>query len=254
MTAPEPYFSDGQVSLFLGDCREVLPALGVAADLVLADPPFGETALSWDRWPDGWLDVAATVSRSLWCLGSMRMFLEHAGEFADAGWKFSQDVIWDKQRGSGFAADRFKRVHETATHWYQGHWSAVAHEVPRVNVDYRTRGNSGRGRTHHTGEIGNRTWTDDGTRLACSVIPVRSMWRRGAIHRTEKPVPLLEPLISYGCAPGGLVVAPFAGSGSDLEAARSLGRRAIGIERDEESCEKAARRLSRATFFGDGAA
>ena len=37
MTAPEPYYDDGTVSLFVGDCREILPALGVTAELVLAD-------------------------------------------------------------------------------------------------------------------------------------------------------------------------------------------------------------------------
>lgn len=115
MTAPEPYFDDGQVQLFLGDCREILPALGVTADLVLADPPYGETSLAWDRWPEGWLQVAATVSRSLWCFGSLRMFLTHAGEFADAGWKLSQDIIWEKNNGTGMATDRFRRTGTGAT-------------------------------------------------------------------------------------------------------------------------------------------
>lgn len=38
MSAPEPYWTDGQVTLYLGDCREVLPALGVTADCIVADP------------------------------------------------------------------------------------------------------------------------------------------------------------------------------------------------------------------------
>ncbi len=71
----KPYWTDGQVSLYLGDCREVLPAFGVTADCVVADPPYGETSLAWDRWPDGWLDAAAGVTSSLWCFGSLRMFL-----------------------------------------------------------------------------------------------------------------------------------------------------------------------------------
>ena len=65
-----------------------------------------------------------------------------------------------------------------------------------------------------------------------------------AIHPTEKPAGLLDPLIRYACPPGGLVIDPFAGSGSTLDTARCTGRRAIGIEADERYAELAARRLS----------
>lgn len=251
----KPYFDDGQVSLYLGDCREILPALGIKADCVVADPPYGETSLEWDLWPDGWLDVAATVTRSLWCFGSLRMFLRHAGEFADAGWKLSQDVIWEKHNGTAFASDRFRRVHESAAHWYRGDWATVHHEVPRSPAEFDAKGRTvseGGSKTPHTGKIGGHRYDDDGLRLARSVQRIPSV-RRG-LHRTQKPVPLLRPLIAYACPPGGLVVSPFAGSGSDLEAARDLGLRCIGIEGDEANIEKAAQRLSQMTLDFGGAA
>jgi site-specific DNA-methyltransferase (adenine-specific) len=239
-----PYYTDDVVQLYLGDCREVLPALGVAADLVLADPPYGETTLAWDRWPDEWVQIAASVSSSLWRFGSMRMFLQHSREFEAAGWKLSQDIVWEKHNGSGFAADRFRRVHEVATHWYRGPWTGIHHDTPRVAVTYRTRGNASGGQPDHTGVRGHSTWSDDGTRLVKSVLQIPNMWRRGAIHPTEKPLALLDPLIRYACPPGGLVVDPFAGSAATLVAARGLGRRAIGIEGNEKYAEKAARRLA----------
>lgn len=112
-TGPVPYFDDGQMTLYLGDCREILPQLGgpgwgIEPDCVIADPPYGETSLEWDRWPDGWLAVVADVTRSMWCFGSMRMYLRHSAEF-DRYWNLSQDVVWRKRNGTGFATDRFRR-------------------------------------------------------------------------------------------------------------------------------------------------
>ena len=97
MSAPQPYFDDGQVRLFVGDCREILPALGLAADCVIADPPYESTSLEWDRWPDGWLDAVAAVSRSMWCFLPLRQFAEppyRGAEFRAAGWKLSHDGVW----------------------------------------------------------------------------------------------------------------------------------------------------------------
>ena len=76
-----------------------------------------------------------------------------------------------------------------------------------------------------------------------SVIPVRST-HGYADNETQKPVGILTPLIAYGCPPGGLVLDPFAGSGSTLVAAKTLGIRAVGIEVREDQCEAAALRCS----------
>ena len=238
-----PYYRDDHVQLYLGDMRDVVPALGITADLVMADPPYSETSLAWDRWPGGWPDIAATVSSSMWCFGSMRMFLDRRDDFAS--WRLSQDLVWEKHNGSGFATDRFKRVHEIITHWYRGDWSSIHHDTPRTAYSGPDKSARGRlSRTPHTGTIGAHHYRDDGTRLARSVQRVPSV--RGGLHPTEKPVPLLEKLVTYGCPPGGLVLDPFAGSGSTLEAARLTGRRVIGIEAHEPYAEAAARRLAQA--------
>jgi site-specific DNA-methyltransferase (adenine-specific) len=242
-----PYYADDLVTLYLGDCREVTAWLD--ADVLVTDPPYGETSLKWDRWPDGWLDVAATTARSMWCFGSMRMFLEHGGEFRDSGWKFSHDIIWEKNTGTGFAADRFRRVHEHALHWYRGRWSDVHKEVPSVAAtpEQMARNGSAARRSASAVHLGERKridgWTDNGARLMRSVIKAANL-RGLAIHPTEKPVDVLDPLIAYACPLGGTVADPFAGSGSTLVAARNLGRRAIGVEVDERYAEMAARRLS----------
>jgi site-specific DNA-methyltransferase (adenine-specific) len=246
-----PYFDDGQVALYLGDCREVVPDLGLTADLVCTDPPYGETSLKWDRWVDEWVELAATVSSSMWCFGSMRMYLEHGAEFTAAGWKFAQDIVWEKHNGSGFQADRFKRVHEHALHWYLGEWRDQHREV-QTTQDATARTVRTKGRPPQLGDLKRIAYVSDdgGPRLMRSVLQVRSMHGR-AIAPTEKPVGILEPLIRYSCPPGGLVVDLFAGSGSTLEAARQCGCRAVGIEADEAQLEKAANRLSQGVLdFG----
>lgn len=253
----EPYFDDGTVTLYLGDCREVLPELNIAADAIVTDPPYGETSLEWDRWPVGWLASARSVSSSMWCFGGLRMFMAHAGEFATSGWRLSHDVVgededvdvvWKKHNPSGPNADRFRRIHEQAAFFYGGRWSTIYREPQRVFSGVREPDRvvkQGAKESAQRGSYRTGSWRDDGTRLLTSVIPARSMHRRGAIHPTEKPVELLDPLIRYSCPPSGLILDLFAGSGSTLDAARRAGRRAIGIEGFEPYAEAAAKRLSR---------
>jgi site-specific DNA-methyltransferase (adenine-specific) len=105
------------------------------------------------------------------------------------------------------------------------------------------------------GEIEGSTYTseDGGPRLMRSVIRCRSMHGR-AIHETQKPVGILTPLIEYSCPPGGIVLDPFAGSGSTLEAACASGRDAIGIEIDPAKAAAARNRLSASLLFSERAA
>lgn len=248
-----PYYSDGDLTLYLGDFRDVLPdviATHGIPDLTVTDPCYGETSLDWDRWPDGWPSLIP--GNSMWCFGSMRMFLERRDEFT--GWKMSQDIVWEKHAGSSFVTDRFKRIHEHALHWYRGDWATVRHETPRVPSGRPNRGRAvlGRNKPTHTGDVASRGWEDDGLRIQPSVLYAQSMHGL-AINETEKPRGILEPLIEYGCRPGGTVFDPFAGSCSTLVAARALGRRGIGIEKRESQCAKAVlRRLSQGVLtFGD---
>lgn len=251
---PTPYYQDENVTLYHGDCREILPALR-DFDLVLTDPPYGETSIPWDRWPEGWPTLLAAHAYSMWVFGSMRMFLDRRDEFA--GWTMSQDIVWEKHAGTGVFTDRFKRMHEHAVHWYRGDWSTVYHDAQRIKVGNMRRSASkpkGSVRAEHLGGIHKRdaAWEDDGTRLVGSVFKVHTMHRRGD-HPTEKPTGILEPLIEYACPPGGSILDPFAGSGSTLAAAKATGRKAVGVEADERYCEAAARRLAQDTLFGGAA-
>lgn len=241
---PEPYYQDDWVTLYWGDCRDLLHRFSV--DLIVADPPYGETSLEWDVPPTDWL--SRVNARSLWCFGSMRMFMASSDDFGLHGWRFSQDVVWEKHNGSGFHADRFKRVHEHACHFYRGEWSTVYHETPRT-MDATKRTVRRKGRPPHTGNIEASAYAseDGGPRLQRSVIYCRSA-HGSAIHPTQKPEGIVRPLIEYACPPGGTVLDPFAGSGTTGAAARSLGRHAILIEKDARYVHAAAERLSQMTL------
>lgn len=255
-----PYYQDEHVTLHLGDWREKIESEFVA-DLIVTDPPYGETSLAWDRWPDGWPTLAARHARSMWCFGSMRMFLNRRDDFTD--WKLSQDIIWSKPHATSLDTSRFRRRHEVATHWYQGAWSEVHHTLPRV-LSGRTTPQNRATPGKSAGRAGERVynyglsggWTDDGTRLMSSVIEVghgvANKDRKAlVINATQKPLGIIDPLISYGCPPGGTVLDLFSGSGSTLVAARNLGRKAVGYEIREEQAELTAQRLSQGVLdFG----
>jgi len=203
MSAPTPYYADDAVTMYLGDFREVLPALdALAVDAVVTDPPYGETCLEWDTWPVGWPAVVAEYSRSMWCFGSFRMFLDRAQDF-DA-WKLSQDVVWEKHNGSSNKNDRFRRVHEHAVHWYQGDWASIHHVTPTTqDATARAMRRSGKP-AHWQGEYGPSHYRSEegGSRLMRSVIFARSM-HGNAINETEKPLGVVLPLVEYSTPRGG---------------------------------------------------
>ncbi len=246
-----PYYEDASTVLYHGDMREILPELDGTYDCAVTDPPYGETSLAWDRWPAGWPSLVATVTSSMWCFGSARMFDTYRDDLL-SDWRMSQDVIWSKGRGVGSVTDRFYRTHEHARHYYRGAWGQVHHESPRAPVygvrPGRVVQRPGTGKTWH-GDRADSTWTDDGTRMVKTVIDVAGLWGQDG-HPTQKPLGILDPLIRYACPPGGTVLDPFAGSGSTADAARASGRRAVLIEGYESYCEAIARRLSQGDLFG----
>ncbi|HEY6731942.1 MAG TPA: site-specific DNA-methyltransferase [Solirubrobacterales bacterium] len=206
---------------------------------MVTDPPYGDTSLDWDQPVKGWLDLIDT--RQVWCFGSMRFWLEHGSDFRE-DWTYAQEIVWEKHNGSGFAADRFKRVHELALHWYQGPWSTLHLNPPVVVGQPRKRGTRRANGTPHTGEIAASHY-DSTVRLKRSVLQVRSEHGR-AIHPTQKPVGIVDPLVRFSVRQGGLVLDPFMGSATTLVAAKQSGRRAIGIEINEQYCTLAAERFA----------
>jgi site-specific DNA-methyltransferase (adenine-specific) len=235
-------------SVEMGNYLDVLPRLpDNSIDLVIADPNYGETRFGWDVQTTDWLkpiDRVLKPSGSLWCFGSMRARLRHLPGFS--GWKLAQDVVWEKHNGSGFQADRFRRVHEHIVQLYRGKWRDV-YRSPVYTLDAIARSVNRNQSTPHMSPIENSHYetTADGPRLMRSVFHVRSCHRRG-IHPTQKPVDVITPLIQYSCPSNGIVLDHVLGSGSTAIAALKCGCRCIGIEQENKYALSAYHRISKA--------
>ena len=244
--------------ILTSDCRELMPSHG-PFDMILADPPYGETSLAWDRRVEGWIALARAALKptgSIWAFGSLRSFVATAQRFADVGLRLAQEIVWEKQNGTGFHANRFKRVHELAVQCYPGEaaWRDIYNDV-QTTPDAAARTVHRKQRPPHTGHIdaGHYVSHDGGPRLMRSVIYMRNAHGR-AIHPTETPSALPEILIRTSCPEGDLFGDFFAGSGAAGEACRLSGRRHLGCEIDPDMAAKARARLASVLPFDGGGA
>jgi len=160
----------------------------------------------------------------------MRFIVTMFDEMAAWDFKYAQDIVWQKQNGTGFQNDRFRRVHEHAVQFYRGAWADV-YKDPQFTNDATAKTVRRKTRPTHTGHIdaGHYVSEDGGPRLQTSVIEVANE-HGSALHPTQKPLGILAPLIRYSVPPGGLVIDPFMGSGSTGIAAALLGRQFAGCE------------------------
>lgn len=265
---PRLYFGEPRLDawVFHGDFREASGVLGAQRfSLGLADPPYEQTSCAWDRWPEGWLLAARGLlgpEGSLWCWGTLRMFMERAEDFRTAGWRLAQDCIWEKHNGSGPGGNgRFSRVHEQVAHFYPvgASWAGIYRDPQRVPAPPEHAHKKGRvvhrrleGSPAQTGKFAPSTYVDDGMRLQRSVWQARSLHRQGAGHATPKPLEVLEPLVRYSCPPGGWVLVPFSGSGSEVEACLRNGRKVVAFDSEERCCAMTAERIRRAIGEAQG--
>lgn len=231
------------------DCVEGMRQLPAAFfDVCISDPEYGDTSLEWDKIDNEWIAEASRVLKSassMWVFGSMRYFAENRvfGHMHDHGFRYSQDIVWEKQNGTGFHNDRFRRVHEHCVLFYRGKWSEVYHQTQYTN-DATAKTVRRKTRPTHTGHIeaGHYVSEDGGPRMQRSVMQVRNEHGR-AIHPTQKPIDLLQPLIRYSVPPDGRVLVPFSGSGAVELACRNERRACVGFEISKEYADKAHERL-----------
>ena len=72
---------------------------------------------------------------------------------------------------------------------------------------------------------------------------IKEKGKKGNVHSTVKPISLLKYFIKLTTTQDAIILDSFAGVGSTLIAAKKLGRRCLGIEKEREYCVIAAARI-----------
>ena len=214
----KPYYTDKHITIYHGDCREILPNLP-DCNLLLTDPPYGieggkggdkergKANYSTTEWADTpQYVVEAVVPAIVYSLGKAQRGIITPGtrhlliypQYNDMG------CLWTPAAPS------------------HGPWGFVTfHPVLYYGRDPRA---------------GIGAWPSGITVTSSANV---------ADHPCPKPLDAWQWLLAKGSIePNDLILDPFMGSGTTLRAAKNLGRHAIGIEIEERYCEIAANRLS----------
>jgi DNA modification methylase len=201
----KPYYEHGGITIYHGDCREVLS--GLSADAVVTDPPYG-IAYDGGATQNGTQNLGRIAGDDspfnpspLFLFGDVLCW--GANNYAQALPRGGQFYVWDKVCQNGMRV----RIAECEFAW---HWRG---SKPRVFRHLW----SGAYRASESGQ--------------------RSQ------HPTQKPIVLMRWCIEQLPDAPGTILDPFMGSGTTLRAAKDLGRKAIGIEIEERYCEIAAKRM-----------
>lgn len=236
---PEPHYQDDAVRLFAGDCLAVMPHLTEPVDLVIADLPYGTTPNQWDRPIDPkllWSAYRSLVKpRGAVILFGSGIFSARTVLANEADFRYT--LVWRKMAVSGHlnAKRQPLREHEDLIVFYR---QQPTYNPQMVQTGRRSHSRGGRvDRTNrHYGEYVNTPVAEEQEgQYPRSILEFpRPKLPKGKGHPTQKPVDLLRWLIRTYSNPGDLVLDNVAGSGSTLVAARSEGRRAVGVEIDED--------------------
>jgi len=159
-----------------------------------------------------------------------------------AAGRWPANVAFDEQAAAMLDAQRGERASSPFRSA-----SSIGAKAERQNVSFAEQDYSGRGYTDNGG-ASRFFYTAKASRAD------RSTNGANNTHPTVKPTELMRWLVRMVTPPGGVVLDPFAGSGSTLVAARAEGVRCIGIEREDEYAQIIAARLSQLSLFSEGAA
>lgn len=205
-----PYYEQDGITIYNGDCREVLPQLG-RFDLLLTDPPYGigeaavrnksrtKLAVAKDYGDAAWDNQTPEA----WIFGLMQSITQYQIIFGGNYFPLPPSkcwLVWDKDNTGDFADCELAWTNlDKAVRIIKWRWNGMLQE--------------------------------DMTR------------KEDRFHPTQKPLGVMKWAISQAPDVVLTVVDAYLGSGTTLVAAKSMGLVATGIELEERYCEIAANRL-----------
>ena len=204
----DSYYEDDFVTIYHGDCQELLPDL--VFDVVVTDPPYGINYKQTIKGARNYEKILGDETSDLarWLIAEVHptpMLVFGINHFSDCLPVAGRWICWDK------------RVVESADKMLGSPFELAWINTKEDKADYMIR-------LQHGGVVN-----------ADKANETRQ-------HPTQKPVKLMRRCIQY--MPEGVILDPFMGSGSTLRAAKDLGRKAIGIEIEEKYCEVAVKKLA----------
>jgi len=228
----EPYYQDEWVTIYLGDCREILPQLP-KVDLVLTDPPYGIDYVTswrshWDKLVRPIVGDRDASYEDVWAMCSHLIKEDrHCYIFAD----FDTSDFTKQQLYPLYPALRIKN----GLVWDKGNCS-----VGDLEGDY-----GDQWELIIFATKGRRLLNGNRDR---NILHYNRVSPSNLLHPTQKPENLISYLITKSTALNEVILDPFLGSGTTCYCAKKLNRKSIGIEIEEKYCEIAANRCQQSVM------
>lgn len=234
------------------DCLDLLKTIeDNTVDLVLTDPPYFigyDGGKGWDsqwktedeylNWCNLWTKECVRVlkpSRMLIVFGTLKTdtFLRYKLNVLNALPINSQnEIIWSYNWG-GRGKNNFARKHEYA--WCYSKGNEFLFNSDSILVERKQKMNIRTGKPFEKGTIPTCVWEKNNHTTSKEYVN----W-----HPTQKPLMILERMISAYTNEGDIVLDIFSGSGSTMIAASNTNRKFIGCEISKEYYDKSLERLS----------
>ena len=243
----------------LGDCLEVLGEMtSESADLIVADPPYYLLNNSWDKkqwktvdeylqWCRLWFQECHRILKphgTVYIFQDWRMVSEFVVELKKVFPHFHNWITWERNKGRSSKIN-FKSSKEEILLFSKSPKPVFNEQKKLRPVIAPYKNEDGTPKGWFCDEEGNRVrWTGVGN-VWHYTPPVWSSKEEKPFHPTQKPLMMLDRIISASSNPGDLVIDLFSGSGVCGTVCKKLGRKSVSVERDENYynliCERIAR-------------